>query len=141
MFIDARAEIPPEAYSLTCRVTNQKPMYLYVELWKARPAWLDLSTEERRQYFKNVGAEIEKLTEEGLEVVGFAINDEETPHRSEHRYMAVWKMPTRKHAEQLEESVAEAGWHDYFEQVNARGERIAPQEALAELAQLETTGG
>jgi hypothetical protein len=60
-------------------------MHLYVELWKARPEWLALSVEERQKYFDKVGTEIQKLTEAGVEVVGFAINDDDTPHRSNYR--------------------------------------------------------
>ena len=35
-------------------------------------------------------------------------------------------MPTRALAEQFEASGEEAGFHDYFEQVNARGELVGP---------------
>ena len=36
----------------------------------------------------------------------------------------------------LERSVEEAGWHEYFEQVNARGELIPPPQALEDMAGL-----
>ncbi len=111
-------------------------MHLYVELWKARPEWLALSVEERQQYFDKIGAEIQKLTEAGVEIVGFAINDEETPHRGDYRYLAVWKMPSLEQVEMLERSVEQAGWHEYFEQVNARGELIPPPQALEDMASL-----
>lgn len=100
-------------------------------------AWVDLSKEERQQYLEKVGASIKKLTDEGAEAVGAAINDDDTPHRSDHRYIAVWKMLSSEHVEMLEESIEQAGWHNYFEQVNARGELIAPPEALKDMAHLE----
>ena len=112
-------------------------MHLYVELWKARPEWLTLSVEERQQYFEKVGGEIQKLTETGVEIVGFAINDEETPYRCDYRYLAVWKMPRRAQVEMLERSVEQAGWHEYFEQVNARGELLPPPQALEDMASLD----
>ena len=61
-----------------------------------------------------------------------------TPQGSGPRYMAVRKMPSLKHAKRLEESVAEAGWYDYFDHVNAGREINAPQ-APADIAQLEST--
>ncbi len=74
--------------------------------------------------------------EKGVEIVGFARNDKTTPHTSGHHYLAVWKMPSIEQVEALENAVAQAGWHDYFEQVNARGPLIAASEALADMAHL-----
>ena len=36
-------------------------MYLYVELWKAKPEWLALSQQERGEYMANVGPAIDYL--------------------------------------------------------------------------------
>ena len=110
---------------------------LYVELWNARPAWLELSEQERGAYFDKVGSEIEKLTREGIEIVGFALNDQETPNRSEYRYVAVWRLPSKEHVAMLEKSVSEAGWYEYFDQVNARGELISPPVALGDMVKLK----
>ena len=77
-------------------------MHLYVELWKARPKWLALPAEKRKQYFDKVGSEIQKLTDAGVEIVGFAINDGDTPHRCDSRYLAVWKLPSLEQVEMLE---------------------------------------
>ena len=52
-----------------------------------------------------------------------------TPQGSGPRYMAVRKMPSLEHAKRLEESVAEAGRYEYFDQVNARGDDCAPTSA------------
>ncbi len=112
-------------------------MQLYVELWNAKQPWLDLSPEERQSYFDKVGSEIKKLTDAGIEVVGFAINDEDTSHRSNHRYVAVWKMPSPDHVKMLEDSVSQAGWYKYFEQVNASGKLISPPEALEDMINLK----
>ncbi len=63
-------------------------MYLYVELWNARPEWLALSESERQNYIAQVGPGIRKLNEAGIKLVGFASNDPDTPYRSDHRYLA-----------------------------------------------------
>lgn len=114
------------------------PMHLYVELWNARPEWLALSIDERENYISKVGPGIKKLNEAGVELVGFALNDPDTPHRSDHRYLAVWKMPDgESQVNLLEETLEEAGWHEYFEQVNARGALVDPSVALRDMVQLE----
>lgn len=108
-------------------------MYLYIELWKPRQKWLDMSEQERSDYVAGIGPEIEKLTERGVELVGFALNDEETPHRADYRYIAAWKMPDKSLVEDLESSVEGAGFHDYFEQVNGRGRLLSPEDALGDM--------
>jgi len=112
-------------------------MQLYVELWNAKQPWLDLSPEERQTYFDMVGEEIGKLTDAGIDLVGFAINGENTSNRSNHRYLAVWKMPTTDHVKMLEDSVSQAGWYKYFDQVNAGGELIPPPAALDDMINMK----
>ena len=111
-------------------------MNLYVELWKPHPKWLGLSEQERRDYIQRVRTGIKHLTDTGAELVGFAINDEDTPYRSDYRYLAVWKMPDREQVDLLEQTLEEAGWHEHFEQVNARGAMVPPPEALADMVAL-----
>lgn len=111
-------------------------MYLYVELWTPKPSWLELSEKERESYFDGVASEIESLTQEGIEVVGFTVNDEETPHGVDHRYSAAWTMPSEDHAEMLEEAVEEAGWYEYFDQLNARGKLLSPEDAFGDMIAL-----
>ena len=108
-------------------------MHLYVELWNAKPKWLELSAEERSEYLAQVGPAIEEMVSQGVEIVGFGINDEETPHSSGYRYLAAWRMPTIQHVETLEKAVEDAGWHDYFEQVNSRGILISPQQSIEDM--------
>lgn len=108
-------------------------MYLYVELWKPRQKWLEMSEKAREEYVAGIGPDIERLTNQGVEILGFAVNDEETPHRAEYRYLAAWKMPDKSLVEDLEAAVEAAGFHDYFEQVNARGGLMSPEEAMGDM--------
>lgn len=112
-------------------------MYLYIELWNVTQKWMDLSKEDRRTYFEKVGGGMKQLMAEGIENLGWAMNDEHTPYRSDYRYMAVWKMPSLDHVEKLEKAVADAGWHDYFSQANSRGKVIPLPDALENLVNLE----
>ena len=83
------------------------------------------------------GAEIQMLNDAGVELVGFANNDRDTPNRCDFRYVAVWKMLSLEHVEMLEHSVEQAGWHEYFKQVNARDELIPPPAALEAMVKLD----
>ncbi len=114
-------------------------MYLYVELWNVTQEWMDLSKEERGEFFNKAGAAISKLMDSGLEVTGWAMNDEHTPYRSDYRYMAVWKLPSEEAVKDLEKAVANSGWHNYFSQVNARGQEIPMEEVINKLINLEKT--
>lgn len=112
-------------------------MYLYVELWNVTQKWMDLSKQERADFFEKVGPGMQQLSESGVEVTGWAMNDEHTPYRSDYRYMAVWKMPSLDHVKNLEKAVADSGWHEYFSQVNARGQIIPVNQAIENLINLE----
>jgi hypothetical protein len=99
-------------------------MYLYVELWKARPTWLALSHDERKQWMDKTLAGLQEQLSSGVEPVGFASNDKDTLHSASYTLFAAWKMLNKQIAEQFENFVEQAGWHEYFEQVNARGEML-----------------
>ncbi len=99
-------------------------MYLYVELWKARPAWLELSKEERKLWFDKLLGSLQEQLQSGIEPLGFAQNDEDTPLSAGFDFIGAWKMPNKEIAEQFERFIEEAGWHNYFEQVNARGQMM-----------------
>jgi hypothetical protein len=108
-------------------------MYLYLELWKPRDAWRALPADERQQLVERIGPAIAGLLESGIELVGFARNDGDTTHRADYAYLAAWRMPSQEHALALENAVTDSGFHDYFEQINARGEIAAPDAILAHM--------
>ncbi len=109
-------------------------MYLYVELWKPRDAWRTLSAAERRTFVDGIGPSVGQLTDAGVELLGFAVNDHDTAHRADYPWIAVWRMPTKELAVMLEKAVIDYGFHDWFEQVNARGTIVAPDAVLAAMA-------
>jgi len=97
-------------------------MYLYVELWRFRPAWLALAPEDRQSWMDKLLAGLQQQLESGVEVIGFVSNDSDTPHSSEYDFLAVWRMPNKKAAESFENFVEASGLHEYYEQVNTRGQ-------------------
>lgn len=113
-------------------------MYLYVEQWNVTQKWMDLSKEERRDYMGKVSESMEGfLNEAGIENLGWALNDEHTPYRSDYRYMAIWKMKNLEDVEKFEKGIKESGWHKYFSQHNSRGEVIPLNSAIEFLVDLE----
>lgn len=111
-------------------------MYIYVELWKAKPEWLELSKEAREEYMSQLGPAMEEMAKAGIEIIGWALNDEDTPHRGDYSYIAVWKMPTKEFVLKLEENVEAAEWHKYFEQINARGVIDTPETVIGDMINL-----
>lgn len=110
-------------------------MYLYVELWKPLEAWHALSPSEREEFSDGIAPAVSALLEAGIELIGFALNDPDTGNRADYVYLAAWRMPSRSLALELERAVADYGFFSYFDQVNARGEIVAPEEVLKHMAQ------
>lgn len=107
-------------------------MYLYVELWKARQAWLDLSAEERKSWLDNLLAGLQEHLQSGtVEPIGFVRNDDDTPRSAGYDFFAVWKMQDNQAARKFEGFIEGAGWHKYFEQVNAGGKALEMEEFVA----------
>jgi len=108
-------------------------MYLYVELWKFRPAWLDLDPEDRKSWMDTLLGGLQQQLESGVEVIGFVANDSDTPHSSGYDFLAVWRMPHKEAAVGFENFVEASGLHEYYEQVNTRGQMMGMDEVVAAL--------
>lgn len=108
-------------------------MYFYVELWKFRPAWLELTPEERAAWMDTLLGGLQQQLESGVEVVAFAANDRDTPHSSGYDFLAVWKMPNKESAVRFENFVEASGLHRYYEQVNTRGSMMEMEDVVAAL--------
>ena len=108
-------------------------MYLYLELWSAREAWLKLSRSEREAYFDRVSGAVAEMTASGLELVAFAINDDDTDERADYEYLSLFRMPDRAMAIEFEKMIDELGWYDLFHQENMRGPDITDAEGSAHM--------
>ena len=108
-------------------------MHIYVELWRFRPAWLELSQGDRKSWMDSLLAGLQQQLQSGVEVVGFASNDGDTSHSSVYDFLAVWKMPNKEVARQFEAFVDNSGLHEYFEQVNTRGQMAEMEEVVSAL--------
>ena len=78
-------------------------------------------------------AGLQQQLESGVEVIGFVSNDGDTPHSSGYDFLAVWKMPNQETALKFEDFVESSGLHEYYEQVNTRGQMLDMEEVVAAL--------
>ncbi len=56
----------------------------------------------------------------GITTLGWGTVDDDTPHRLDHTYVAVWQAPSAEALGALEAGVQASGWYDFFDQVNVR---------------------
>ena len=112
-------------------------MHLYVELWKARPAWLAMEQEQRTAFVARLEPAMTRLAGDAIQLVGFAVTDADVPNGADYPYMAVWQMATLEDVRVYERGVAASGWHDYFEQVNARGALQTPASVLEHMTRAQ----
>lgn len=106
---------------------NQNAPYILTEIWNAKPSWLNLTESQRREYFDNeINPLLMGMVEKGAEILGCAINDNTGAERMNYQFMAVWKLPSKDLSDQLEAAAKEAGFLDYFDQVNFSGNIIPP---------------
>jgi hypothetical protein len=124
-------------------------MFLYIELWKAKDAWLKLGLDERRAKLDELRRAAAENPIPGVLAFSFrqvgdtflfdgltpqpTVVDDAVTRPTGYRYAAAWMIPTRELIKTFEQRVENLGWwFDYFEQKNAWGE-INPQATLAAL--------
>ena len=104
-------------------------MYLMIEAWTPRPAWLALTETERADYVAGVGEGVAELAAEGVSSLGWGLVDEAS-RGTEHVAFAVWECGSREGCDALRTAIAAAGWYEYFEQIDFGGEAGPPDAVL-----------
>ncbi|MCM8569330.1 hypothetical protein NE848_08060 [Gramella jeungdoensis] len=116
-------------FSTLCAQENTKAdnSYILTEIWKAKPEWYKLTTEERTEFFENkINPVLMGTLQSGAQIIGTAINNNTGGERMDYQFMAVWKFPNKESSDQLEKAAKEAGFLKYFDQVNFSGNIIPP---------------
>jgi Family of unknown function (DUF6616) len=113
-------------------------MYLYIELWKPKEAWLKLTSEQRQAKLTELLTLAQQHPITGVIPFSFkpvgdvflfdgvverpVIIDEGVARPTGFRWAAAWMVPTRELIKQFENRVEALGWWwEYFEQQNAWG--------------------
>jgi len=103
------------------------------ELYSPKPAWLALSQDERKQFFAAVSSAVPALSSLGVEPIALGKVDESKLHSASQTFFAVWRCPDDAALDALVSGIAQSGWHNYFETINAGGEGTDLVEHLAQL--------
>jgi hypothetical protein len=111
-------------------------MYFYIEHWKPRPKWLQLTPEDRGKFLFDVSPAMQGLADAGAELIGYLINEQDANDWQEGGFLRVWKMPEREFAQRIEDALEKAGWREFFEPGPARGEVLTPQVAIPYLVKI-----
>ena len=111
-------------------------MITYVELWRAKQAWIDLPVNERSDYMNGLGPAIQQLLDNGVQILSWGSNESSTFNRIDFDYFAVWSFPGVEAAHEFEQMVVGAGWYNYFDQVNAMGATSSPQAVIEAMIKL-----
>ena len=111
--------------------------YILAEIWNAKPFWLALPAEARVEFFETkIGPLLGSLVGEGAEILACATNDNTGSERMDYRFMAIWRLPNRAFSDRLEAAGKEAGFLEYFDQVNFSGNSIPADVLNAEMIEL-----
>jgi hypothetical protein len=104
-------------------------MYLMIEAWTPKPAWLALTETERAEYVAGVGEGVAALAAQGVSSLGWGLVDEAS-RGLDHTAFAVWECGSRAGCDALRAAIAAAGWYEYFDQVDFGGEAGPPDAVL-----------
>jgi uncharacterized protein DUF6616 len=104
-------------------------MYLMIEAWTPKPAWLALTEAERTEYVTAVGEGAAALAEQGVTPLAWGLTDEAS-HGTEHVAFAVWECGSRAGCDALRAAIAGAGWYELFDQIDFGGEGGSPEAVL-----------
>lgn len=110
-------------------------MIYFIEIWSVKPAWLELSPQDRGNYMQQVGAHIQALLDKGVQVLTWSSNNLTTSYRANFDYFAIWTFPDQETADSFQALVEGAGWYNYFEQTNLMGRQATVGDIIGQLVQ------
>ncbi|MCI4667518.1 MAG: hypothetical protein MRZ79_05100 [Bacteroidia bacterium] len=110
-------------------------MIFFIELWNTKPAWHELTAEERGNYMANIGPHIQDLMAKGVKILTWSDNLSQTTRRADYDFFAIWAFPDEETAKGFEQLVEAAGWYNYFEQVNLMGKEATAEAIIGQLIQ------
>ena len=111
-------------------------MIYFIELWNAKPAWLELSAEERGNYMAQIGPHIQTLLDKGTKINTWSVNNNNTDKRAAFDFFAIWSFPDQETANGFQQLVQQAGWYNYFDQINLMGQEDSVENTIGKLIQL-----
>ena len=104
-----------------------------VEHWSYKPAWIELSQEQRASFLGGIREAMQQITDAGIRTLGFGRLDHSVDHAHKgYDFWAVWEMDSIEACDAFFAGVAASGWYNYFDHVNTAGILGSPEVVLEE---------
>lgn len=111
-------------------------MKIFIELWKAKDAWKEMSLSDRQNYVGQIGPVMQDMISRGVVIEAWGLNEDASQYRADYDFFGVTKFPTPELLSEFEAIVEGAGWYNYFEQVNVTGTVMSPEEVIGKMLEL-----
>jgi hypothetical protein len=102
----------------------------FIGLHKCRQEWFDLRAAARESFVGQLAGPLTGLQAQGVEVLGYGVNDPDTNRRAPYDFFGVYRFPESGLQRLFEAGFSASGWYDYFDQVNISGAALTPAAAL-----------
>ncbi|MGQ1787796.1 MULTISPECIES: DUF6616 family protein [unclassified Saccharicrinis] len=112
-------------------------MRIFIEFWKAKDAWYDLSKRKREDFVVQIGPAMADLISEGVIVDAWGTNDDSSPYKADYDFFAITKFPSGDLLEKFQEIVETSGWYNYFEQINVSGQDLGTETVIGRMIDLK----
>ncbi|MFE4540336.1 DUF6616 family protein [Streptomyces scopuliridis] len=112
-------------------------MHAFLELWHAKPEWLNLPRHERESFLADVAGSMAQLDALGAESIGWGTAAPIDDKDAGYPFFAVWRVPSAAVATRFSQELEAAGWYTYFDQVNVVGELRSPGDILKIISELK----
>ena len=101
--------------------------------WKVTEAWTMLSEKEQTAYLEALVTPIENILANGVKVISWDINNEDSGYSANYGFFAVWIFPNEESVQNFEEAVTNADWYTYFSPINISEMSSSPEAVIASL--------
>ncbi len=112
-------------------------MKIFIELWKAKNTWLQLSRKDRESFVSRIGPEIAGLISKGIIVDSWGMNDDSSLYKADYDFFAITKLPSAELLEEFQQVIEKSGWYNYFDQVNVTGQDISAETVIRRMVDLK----
>ncbi len=111
-------------------------MKIFIEFWKAKDAWHQLTKDERIAYMGQIGPAMEDLVSKGVTIDSWGLNTDTSPFKADYDFYAITKLPSQELLDGFQSTVEGAGWYNYFEQINVSGDDIGVEAVIGKMIEL-----
>ena len=108
-------------------------MKIFIEFWKAKNSWFQLSTEERITYTTNMIPVMQDLASKGVITEAWGENSDKSSYKADYDFYAITKFPNQELLDYFNEVLENANWYNYFEQINVSGDNLGVETVISKM--------